>query len=488
MAEVHLALAHGPLGGERLVVTKRLRPELAGEEEFVAMFLEEARLAARLTHPNVVHAYEVAEENGVWFIVMEFLDGQPLSRLRKKARAVGGIPLAIHLRILSEALAGLDYAHELSNLGGPPLEIVHRDMNPQNVFVCYDGRVKVLDFGIAKAASSTIETRAGWLKGKLAYMSPEQIRGERADRGVDIFSVGAMLWEAASGRRLWGAAEELTIVRRMMQNDLPWRSVEPHVPPEIAEIYQRALAVPLADRYSRAADMQRDIDAYLEQALGRAGTREVGHYVSDLFGEERERLGAIVGEELAKIAAGRPSAVPIWSSGPVSDRVSVAGMHCPRATQPGPPLAESDAPAAPLATTFPPVEQRRDPKRLVVGIAAGVLVASLVWGVRSLGRLPTSSPTPAAGNVLVSGFPRPASAERRVSHQRSVSAERTAGPEPPASPVSTPSAVASPKLEEATLHTRAAFRAPPPSLAPVSDALRKKSGRRRLDPTDPWKP
>lgn len=163
MAEVFLAVIQGPAGFSKLVVLKELRPELSSEPEFLSMFLDEARLAARLQHPNVVQTNEVGHEGSRHFIAMEYLDGQPLSRVLSRMR--GQLPLPLHLRVLSETLAALHYAHELRDFDGTPLAVVHRDVTPHNVFVTYDGEVKLVDFGIAKATDSSTETRTGVLKG-----------------------------------------------------------------------------------------------------------------------------------------------------------------------------------------------------------------------------------------------------------------------------------------------------------------------------------
>src|SRR6478609_2122263 len=192
MAEVYLALLEGDLGFNKLLVLKRIRPELAEDPEMMAMFLDEARLSARLHHANVVETHEVAQEDGHTFMVMEYLEGQSLHRILHRLRRHGGLPKAMHFQILADMLAGLHHAHELSDWDETPLGVVHRDVTPQNVFVTYDGRVKVVDFGIAKVRGASSETRAGVVKGKVAYMAPEQARGEPVDRRTDIFAAGVM--------------------------------------------------------------------------------------------------------------------------------------------------------------------------------------------------------------------------------------------------------------------------------------------------------
>src|SRR5689334_3257328 len=174
MAEVYLAVVRGPAGFNKLVVVKQIRPQLAEDPEFLAMFLDEARLAARLSHPNVVQTNEVGQEGERHFLAMEYLDGQPLSRINQRLGPKGGLPLVMHLRVIADLLGGLHYAHELSDYDGTPLGVVHRDVTPHNIFITYDGVVKVVDFGIAKARDALTLTKVGIIKGKIAYMAPEQ--------------------------------------------------------------------------------------------------------------------------------------------------------------------------------------------------------------------------------------------------------------------------------------------------------------------------
>jgi len=193
MADVYLAVARGPLGFSKLVVLKRLRANADDDGRAVQMFLDEARIAARLRHPNIVDTYDVGQEVDSHFIAMEYLDGQPFNRLLKMARASGVHPSA-WVYIVCEALHGLHHAHELRDYDGAPLQIVHRDVSPHNIFVTYDAEIKVVDFGVAKATLNLIETEAGYLKGKIGYMAPEQALGGEVDRRADIFSMGVVLW------------------------------------------------------------------------------------------------------------------------------------------------------------------------------------------------------------------------------------------------------------------------------------------------------
>jgi serine/threonine-protein kinase len=201
MAQVFLAISRGLGGFSKLIVIKRLESD---EQPLRDMFLDEARIAARLNHPNVIDTYEVAQDNASYFIAMEYLDGQPLNKIIRHMRdAQRMIEPRMSARIVADALAGLHYAHELSDYDGQPLNVVHRDVSPHNLFVTYDGQVKIFDFGVAKAESQlALTTQVGVLKGKIAYMAPEQANGLDVDRRADIFAVGLVLWELLTLQRL----------------------------------------------------------------------------------------------------------------------------------------------------------------------------------------------------------------------------------------------------------------------------------------------
>jgi serine/threonine protein kinase len=200
MSRVYLAVSRGPVGVSKLVVVKQLRPEMAFDAEFVTMFIDEARIAARLSHPNVVQTYEVVEEGGQYLLAMEYLEGRTLAEILHRAGRAN-MPLEEHLWILTQVLAGLHYAHELADYDGQALSVVHRDVSPSNVFVTYNGEVKLVDFGIAKAAGAISATQQGTVKGKLGYSAPEQFMSQPVDARADVFSAGVMLWEAAAFRR-----------------------------------------------------------------------------------------------------------------------------------------------------------------------------------------------------------------------------------------------------------------------------------------------
>ncbi|WP_437725135.1 serine/threonine protein kinase [Sorangium sp. So ce861] len=301
MADVCLAVARGPAGFNKLVVLKRARAELCEDAEILAMFLDEARLAARLNHPNVVQTYEVGEDGERLFIAMEYLDGQPLSQLRARV-GLTDLSLPVQVRILTDALAGLHYAHELRDFDGTPIHVVHRDASPQNIFVTYDGVIKVVDFGIAKAADSLSETRAGMLKGKVAYMSPEQSRGERVDRRSDVFSVGVILWEAIARRRMWKGYNDLAILGRLGLGELPdLRVAAPDVDPELERICRKALAHAPGDRYATAVELHADLERWLRDHHHGMSAREVGAFVASRFADDRARIQQLVEEQLRDV-------------------------------------------------------------------------------------------------------------------------------------------------------------------------------------------
>jgi serine/threonine-protein kinase len=316
MADVYLATSHGKNGFTKLLVVKELRMLLANQPEFLDMFLDEARLAARLNHPNVVQTYEIESDGSRHFIGMEYLDGQPLSRVLSEFAERGGMPLVGYLRVLTEALSGLHYAHELTDFDGTALEVVHRDVTPHNIFVTYEGQVKLVDFGIAKAVDSSAETRVGLLKGKVGYLSPEQARGEKLDRRSDVYSAGVILWEMIARRRMWRANPDVVVLNRLAAGDVPdIAEANAQVPPELARICARALAFKVDDRYPTADALRGDLEGFLSKQADVLDTRAVGAIILDAFRDERSQLRAVVRETLRDT-----SLLPSPDSGSMSTR------------------------------------------------------------------------------------------------------------------------------------------------------------------------
>lgn len=302
MADVYLAVASGVGGFNKLQVLKRLRPDRAEEQGIVEMFLDEARLAAQLNHPNVVSTLEVCEDGQDFFMVMEYLDGTPFNRLLSKAKTTPAPPGVI-LKIVAEALRGLHYAHEVNHFDGQPLNIVHRDVSPHNIFVTFDGHTKVLDFGIAKAASHMVQTAAGMVKGKIGYMSPEQVRLEKVDRRADVFAMGLVLAEGLTGKRFWEGMPDLEILDQLNSGKIDRLEVFMKMVPEgpLSTIVEKSLASNPADRYASALAMCTDIEDYLRASKIRVTNEDIAKYIHVLFGEKRAQMRKLIERQIAKL-------------------------------------------------------------------------------------------------------------------------------------------------------------------------------------------
>jgi len=316
MAEIYLAVHHGLSNFRKLVVVKRLLPHLAVDEDAVRMFLDEARLAARLDHPRVVQTTKVGASNGVYYMAMEFLDGQPFNRvLRRAAKAGKRIPPALTVRIVSDALEGLHYAHTAKDFDGTPLNVVHRDVSPHNLYVTYDGAVKLLDFGIAKAELQEARTKTGLIKGKFAYIAPEQALGDELDGRADVWSTGVMLWEALACQRLFKARSEVATLHESLNKAIPSLcELQDDVPEELDVIVRRALQRDPETRWSSAKAMR---DALEEWLLGRSssGTQEqVSLFLKDLFAEEHARERKHL-KKLTKISSADRESLEVMSTG-----------------------------------------------------------------------------------------------------------------------------------------------------------------------------
>jgi len=296
MADVFLSVARGPMDFQKLAVIKLLRAGYVGDAVVRGMFLDEARIAARLNHANVVDTYEVGEEDGTLFLAMEYLEGQPLSAIIAEARLCGErTPPGLALRLVSDALNGLHYAHELTDFDGTKLHIVHRDVSPHNIFVTYDGRVKLMDFGIAKAAHSIARTDAGVLKGKVRYMSPEQARGDEVDRRADVFAMGICLWELLTSEPLLPVNSPMSALHKLTNETLPTvASTLPEVEPRISAIVEKALARRPDDRWPTAAAMREAIEEYLRASGTIVQQDDVAKHMADAFEELREQIRADV--------------------------------------------------------------------------------------------------------------------------------------------------------------------------------------------------
>lgn len=415
MADVYLAVVQGPLGFNKLQVLKRLRAAGSGEDSYlVAMFIDEARLAARLNHPNVVQTNEVNEVEGEYFIAMEYLEGQPLSRVMHAVRTLkgdthNGGPLdereLILLRIVADALAGLHYAHELKDYDGTPLNIVHRDVSPHNIFVTYDGQTKILDFGIAKATTSSSQTSAGVLKGKMSYMAPEQARCQTIDRRADLFIIGIVLWEILAGRRMWKGVPDADVMRSLLAGRLPsLQALRPDVPPDLARVCDRALALGTDGRYTTAAELRSDLLACLERAGKRPSTEEVGQFISSLFAEPRARFKTVIERQITSLRSAESAPLlDMQSSSPQSGPQSIRTPQSGAPTPTPPSASTSQSNPLPVLSVGSSTETKQVPqhptpnsRRLVAVAGACAVVTAAATMLLLRARAPEAPPGVAA--------------------------------------------------------------------------------------------
>jgi eukaryotic-like serine/threonine-protein kinase len=269
MAEVFLARADGPMGFQKRCVVKRILPHFSDDPQFVQMFLGEARLAAELNHPNLVQIFDFGEVNGQYFIAMEFIEGPNLRVLNRELRVTTGpLPMAMAARIITLAAEGLHFAHELKDDQGQLINLVHRDISPDNILVSRQGGVKVVDFGIAKAANQVNLTKSGMIKGKLAYMPPEQLAREPLDRRADIYALGVVLYELVCGEMPFDATSEVSIIQALMGQEPLLRAIakRPDVPPPLDDIIARCLEKDPGNRFPSCRELQVELEHFVQSS------------------------------------------------------------------------------------------------------------------------------------------------------------------------------------------------------------------------------
>jgi serine/threonine-protein kinase len=380
MATVYLARLGGVGGFQRFVAMKRLHPHLQGEKEFVEMFLDEARLSAGIHHPNVVAILEVGASPVGYYLVMEYVEGDTLARLLARAASKSQrIPTPIALRIVLDALAGLHAAHELKDDQGQLVNLVHRDVSPQNVLVGVDGIARITDFGVARASSRLTSTRVGQLKGKLAYMAPEQAQGDPIDRRADVFSAGVLVWETLASKRLFKAENEAATLQRVMNEPIPALTrVAPHISKELASAVHRALDRDPTKRFQTAAQFADAVEAAAGGRDGVADPRDLAAFVKETLGTEIEQQRDAV---RAWISRSEPSQVGALSQPLAPSSVSVAAMSFSEGSQ-------SQAHSG-LTGGFPP-------KRSRTGLALVAVVVAMAAGGGGyfLARSPHQAPNP----------------------------------------------------------------------------------------------
>jgi serine/threonine protein kinase len=326
MATVYLAVALGSSGFKKLAVVKLIRPQYASDPDLIQMFLDEARLCARLSHPNIVQTYDVGVDAGQYLMAMEYLDGVSLyTAVSRFVKTGTPFPFPLRARILSEVLEGLRYAHELRDYDGKKLDIVHRDVTPHNIFITYDGQVKLLDFGIAKATTSSVQTATGVIKGKLTYMAPEQAMCETIDARADLYAVGVMLWEAVTGRRRWPAGlSDAAVFTRVASGEMPEApdAASRGFPVELDAIVLKSLSPKPEDRFQTAAEMRGALDAVLDTMEEPSSLRDLGRLLATTFAEDRKRIRQVIETQFRAMESGRPT----------NPSVNLPTVHPPRGT------------------------------------------------------------------------------------------------------------------------------------------------------------
>jgi len=400
MAMVWAARLKGTRGFQKIVAVKTMLPKLSEDVQFEQMFLDEASLASQVRHPHVVEILDLGEQDGVLFLVMEWIDGMPLNQLMKAAKSSGGMPMPVAVRIVMQACAGLHAAHELRDSKGQLVGLVHRDVSPQNILVTYDGVTKVVDFGVAKAtAVGGGATSQGQIKGKVGYMAPEQIEGEETmDRRADIFAIGIVLYALTTGKHPFRRESDAATMYNICspQPAVSPRKIIPDYPEAVERIVLKALAKNPADRYQTANDMLRDLD-HAVPSEQRANTDEdLAHFVRKLLGDKLQERRATLSDALTRADLNAQSAVirmPDSPSIPINSSLTASALPAS--------IIPSDGTATEL--TGP---GRRSPWKLLVGAFVLASVA-LVAGFFAA-RAPVDPP--AAVPVVVPAAPPAAAA------------------------------------------------------------------------------
>lgn len=475
MGSVFLGRLFGDAGFERTVAIKKLHPHVAKDPEFVAMFVDEARLASRVQHPNVCNTLDVVNEHGELMLVLDYVHGESLARLLRTARETGEqFPIPVTVGLLLGVLDGLHAAHEAKSVQGASLQIVHRDVSPQNIMLGPDGVPRVLDFGIAKAAHMAQTTRDGQLKGKVSYMAPEQIRSERLDRRADIYSAGVVLWELLTGERFTPPDAAAAIHVMLEREHEPPSRLRTDVPTALDSVVMRALARDRDERFATAREMANA----LELAVAPASARRIGEWAIHIGGSAFE----LSAKRLADIEARVSSASRVEAPG--SPRISevpttLNALASTRETLPSDEVVVQSGEAAPASGARVHRGAAATGTRLRAGVAlfmgSAVLAAVvIVWrGAGAEGSAPGL--VGASSNVQVP--PSVTIAAPTASPAQDRPEEQPAAPTPSvtARPTATPSVSASAKLSRAKA-------SPPPAAGPCNPPFTVTNGVKRFKP------
>ncbi len=465
MATVHLGKLLGPVGFSRIVAIKALHPQFAKDPDFLSMFLDEARLAGRIRHPNVVSVFDVVSLQGELFLIMDYVPGETLARLARAARMQHErVPLPVALAVVASALEGLHAAHEAADEFGKPLGIVHRDVSPQNILVGTDGAARILDFGVAKAVGRMQMTRGDQLKGKLAYMAPEQLSREPIDRGADIYAAAIVLWELLTQKRLFQGEDEVSTFKLALEAVIEAPSqVAPELPALLDPIVLKGLARVRSERFATARDMARALDA--TGLL--ASAREVGEWVERIAHEEL----AVRAARLAEVEQGARSESAVAAIDPEQARNDASMLRkidrravSELATEivgPAPALASAAAPRASIESSGAlssngSLELASRRRWLAPALLGAAILAALLWVLR--------------GTQPHEGEPVPSALLGPVENAKAVrEPNNPAPPEPapaaPAAPVTAPEATSAPPVPLASVT------APAPAAAEAHRAI-----------------
>jgi serine/threonine-protein kinase len=384
MATIYVGRLAGPAGFERLVAIKVIKPEFSAEKSFTNMFLDEARIAAKLSHPSIVQVHELGEDesgpNKRLFLAMELLFGESLWDVWYVAQRAGAIPFDIAAWIGARVAEGLYHAHELKDASGTRQNVIHRDINPSNLFVTYDGQVKIIDFGLAKAKNRITDTGLGVLKGKVAYMAPEQTRAAKdIDHRADIFALGTTLYELTTNRRLFKRKDNVTTLTAVSEARVPDPAqIVPDYPPALWAVLKKALAKSRDDRYATAQEFANALDGFAQSQGRVVSSSTVAKFMEDLFGDQRERYSTfledvrssekpIVGETFRPPPANADENAEIVGVSPPSDddrkkpdaTTATEPLTNPRPDPYAPPSKEDEAKSEALAATEREVKESR---------------------------------------------------------------------------------------------------------------------------------
>jgi serine/threonine-protein kinase len=501
MAAVYVGRALGVAGFERLFAVKVLHPHLAHEQEFITMFLDEARLAARIRHPNVVPTIDISDtQDAGYYLVMDYIEGDHLGALLQKAYKLGTrLPAPIALRIVVDALEGLAAAHSLTDESGRRINLVHRDVSPHNIMVSTDGVARITDFGVAKAEVRLSTTRQGQFKGKLAYMAPEHASTGEADQRSDLFSVAIILWECLTGRRLFRAENQAATLNKICIEPIPMpSSVDPALAP-FDPVLERALAREPELRYQSAEEFAEAIEERAETLGGLANQRSVAKLVREYAADKIERDRELIRSAIAEVSASGGS-----EPAPAASALETSAAPPPLASGPGgraaPPI-EIPAPAFTPGTRSAAPPPRRWPVLLLgtlVLVAAGLTLIALrkqePTRISSSPLTPNEAPEPPAAQQPAEPQPSAATTPTPANDTTAASAHEHATASGTvaaghAESVNQPQSEHTESTAEARPHPRhegaAKHPAPPAPEKPVSTALPERPKRVAAKPEAP---